>query len=105
MSDFGKDIDTPGKDIVYRQDVIDALFEMYCKSDEEGYVWIIRGDACKRIDALPSAQLERKKEKWINYKDEHCCSICDQVIIEDCWDEENRYDYCPYCGADMRGEE
>ena len=24
--------------------------------------------------------------------------------IEDCWDEENRYDYCPYCGADMRGD-
>ena len=51
-----------------------------------------------------AAQPERRKGKWINYKDEHCCSVCDWVIIEECWDEENRYDYCPYCGADMRGD-
>lgn len=41
-------------DLISRQDAIDALAEMYCKSDEDGYVWIIRGDACLRIDALPS---------------------------------------------------
>ena len=41
-------------DLIGRQAAIDALAEMYCKSDEDGYVWIIRIDACKRIDALPS---------------------------------------------------
>ena len=47
-------------DTISRKAAIDALAEMYCKSDEDGYVWIIRGDACLRIDALPSAQPEQR---------------------------------------------
>lgn len=43
-------------DLISRKAAINALTEMYCKSDEDGYVWIIRGDAWKRIDALPSVQ-------------------------------------------------
>ena len=42
-------------DTIYRQAAIDALADMHCKSDEDGYVWIIRSDAWARIDALPSA--------------------------------------------------
>lgn len=45
-------------DTISRQAAIDALLEMHCKYDEDGYVWIIRCDACLRIDALPSAQPE-----------------------------------------------
>lgn len=54
-------------DIIYRQGAINTLADMYCKSDEDGYVWIIRSDAWARIEALPSAQPEiiRCKEcKW-----------------------------------------
>lgn len=43
---------------IYRQAAIDTLADMHCKSDEDGYVWIIRSDAWARIDALPSAQPE-----------------------------------------------
>ena len=43
-------------DLISRQAAIDALADMHCKSDEDGYVWIIRSDAWARIDALPSAQ-------------------------------------------------
>lgn len=43
-------------DLISRQAVIDALADMHCKSDEDGYVWIVRSDAWARIDALPSAQ-------------------------------------------------
>jgi len=45
-------------DLIERQKAIDALADMHCKSDEDGYVWIIRSDAWARIDALPSAQQE-----------------------------------------------
>ena len=45
-------------DLISRQAAIDALADMHCKSDEDGYVWIIRSDAWARIDALPSAQPE-----------------------------------------------
>ena len=47
-------------DLISRQAAIDALADMHCKSDEDGYVWIIRSDAWARIDALPSAQ------QWIS---------------------------------------
>lgn len=43
---------------INRQAAIDTLAEMHCKSDEDGYVWIIRSDAWARIDALPSAETE-----------------------------------------------
>ena len=54
-------------DLVERQAAIDALSEMHCKSDEDGYVWIIRSDAWWRIETLPSTQpdgwLEQNKDK------------------------------------------
>ena len=49
-------------DLIDRQAAIDALADMHCKSDEDGYVWIIRSDAWARIDALPSVTPE---QKWI----------------------------------------
>ena len=58
-------------------------------------------DAVSLVGSMPSAEPERKKGKWSNYKDEHCCSVCKCVVISDCWDDEIRYDYCPYCGAEM----
>ena len=42
--------------MINRQDAINTLAEMHCKSDEDGYVWIIRSDAWARIDALPSVE-------------------------------------------------
>jgi len=58
-------------DLISRQAAIDALADMHCKSDEDGYVWIIRSDAWARIDALPSAQpgwSEQYKNKQTNCK-------------------------------------
>lgn len=52
-------------DLISRQAAIDALADMHCKSDEDGYVWIIRSDAWARIDALPSAEPE---QRWIPFK-------------------------------------
>lgn len=49
-------------DLISRQAVIDALADMHCKSDEDGYIWIIRNDAWARIDALPSVT---PKQRWI----------------------------------------
>ena len=53
------------------------------------------------IKALPSEQPERKKGNWkdchvATYK--YCCSECKAY-------HRAMYDYCPTCGADMRGEQ
>ena len=91
-------------DAISRQAAIDALATMYCKSDEDGYVWIIRRDAWARIDALPSA--EPKRGKWI--RDGHHIR-CDQCGIYMCdTDREGDRiptDFCPNCGCRMDGGE
>ena len=63
-------------DLISRQDAIDAVADMHCKSDEDGYVWIIRSDAWARIDALPSVQPElEKKIKGIGIREKKDKSI------------------------------
>lgn len=63
------------------------------------------------IKELPSAQPERIKGRWVGTDydgfadgnpvyDEWKCSECGCVVE----DEEPTWNYCPNCGADMRGE-
>lgn len=56
----------------------------------------------------PTIEPERKTGKWKLCKEKsdfsetvyafYECSNCEQLAVKD-------YDFCPYCGADMRGEE
>jgi hypothetical protein len=51
---------------------------------------------------LPSAQPERKKGEWIDKSGGiegawNYCSVCGEQAID-------LYDFCPNCGADMRGK-
>ena len=59
----------------------------------------------KNLNALQSAQPERKKGKWIKWDFktfgafgdwEYKCSNCEKVYG-------GEYNFCPNCGADMRG--
>ena len=93
-------------DLIDRKKALDAIQQRADRVDSVySAFWdglIIAQDIVKN---LPSAEPERKKGKWSNYKDEHCCSVCKCVVISECWDDDIRYDYCPYCGAEMsRGE-
>ena len=57
------------------------------------------------LDELPTVELKQKKGRWIlpNNKvstslDEWICSSCNFMIL-------HKHDFCPNCGADMRGGE
>ena len=60
-------------------------------------------DLCEEaVRNQPSAQSERKKGKWIDKSGGiegawNYCSVCGEQAIDLC-------DFCPNCGADMRGE-
>ena len=90
---------------------INELADMHCKSDEDGYVWIIRSDAWWRIDSIPSADVRENvhgewiavdHDKWTTGTHGLICSKCGggyHLNIETTIDN---WDYCPNCGADMR---
>ena len=48
-------------------------------------------------EPLPSAQPERKKGEWSDGYRWQRCSLCKQT-------GKKSWNYCPNCGADMRGE-
>ena len=65
-------------------------------------VWSVTGDknvakVWDQIKDLPSAQPERKKGEWSDGYRWQRCSLCKQT-------GKKSWNYCPNCGADMRGE-
>ena len=56
------------------------------------------------IDAMPTIKPERAKGEWLadtNEFDEwYCCSVCHKGLTM----FDGTYDFCPHCGADMRGD-
>lgn len=70
------------------------------------------GSFADRIKALPSAQPERKKGNWVYGEDEYGIDgyHCDKCGFFVPWDYTHKfisyiedYNFCPSCGADMRG--
>ena len=93
------------KDHIEREATLNAILDMHCKADGDGYVWILLGDAVRRIDNLPSAEPERKKGKWIWDDEGYHCSECwfhAHGNTLECMD--GTYRFCPSCGAEMEAE-
>ena len=94
-------------DLISRQDAISALTSRIktCKGIYGDIGGAVSG-AMKLIEALPSAEPERKKGEWI-YDGKRgrfpaCkCSICGHYENAD-WAMLQGANYCPNCGAEMR---
>ena len=110
-------------DIISRQAAVDALramqtYKLFAGGD---MLLIDQAGAQTELMLLPSAQTMRKNGKWLPYKYAkpgheykfHVCSVCG------CCDEyvsdvprpngtigrlESVRNFCPNCGADMRGD-
>ena len=68
---------------------------------EDGEKWIRVSEVRESLSNMPSAEPERKTGKWIDKNNEgvwNYCSVCGEQAID-------LYDFCPNCGADMRGEQ
>ena len=89
-------------DLISRQAAIDALTALEEPAPTARHLIAIY-DCEDTIKALPSAQPERKKGKWIYDGD---CYICNQCMSAfGWWADSQTSNYCPNCGADMRGEQ
>lgn len=75
-------------DLISRQDAIDRVVGT-------GYAFPIKENMVFILKTLPSA--EPKTGHWIDEETNYLCSKCHRG----CWVNS---DYCPWCGADMRGK-
>lgn len=69
--------------------------------------WDDRYVSEKEVQDAPTVDaVERKKGNWVGIDDEPCETFeCDRCgfVLED-WIQGAFYNFCPNCGADMRGE-
>ena len=91
-------------DLIDRQAALNMKFSHGI--NENGLLYVPFGEMMNNLKQLPSAQPERKG-KWetlVRHIDGatfvgDVCSICGW------WKAMGAYNYCPNCGADMRGED
>jgi rubredoxin len=73
------------------------------------YYHLPNGDIAVPVIDIEHAPIieERKTGNWVGIDDEPCetfeCDVCGFVL--DDWIEGAFYNYCPNCGADLRGHE
>jgi len=88
-------------DTISRQAAIDSAVEAADEWDG-GYSRSREEIITMKLRMLPSAQPERIKGKWL---DDCTCSICHWIHEDDNgFALITKYNFCPICGADMRGE-
>lgn len=86
-------------DTIYRQAAIDALMCLVKQHECDLMPDLLHWTGVKAmLESLPAAQ---RKGKWIylNGLDAFECSVCGRQMVR------NIFDYCPWCGAEMRGEQ
>ena len=84
-------------DTISRQAAIDAIKEIYEWHDN-----VTKERIIEHFKQLPSAQPERIRGRWIEKPHVYgvaYCSLCDYEL------HTNDTNFCPNCGADMRGEQ
>lgn len=100
-------------DTISRKATIDAVhsatYGFICGAEDgdemtetDKLVLSINKAVANAIKALPSAQPQRMRGRWIpqGWNDTYCkCSCCDAVYVT----AEIPYNFCSNCGADMRG--
>lgn len=103
---------------IEREAAFNAVLKLIPKVDDDGYCWVIRGDAATAIDSIPAADVRPVvKAHWYWDKDgmdygigAWRCSACN-TMSPMWWNTDRgspmhksgRY-FCPNCGADMREE-
>lgn len=85
-------------DLIDRQAAIDLAKDI-CVPTKDGSIYRHRCIDPDAIRELPTAQPQRKSAYLIAPHPYGKCSNCGQLI-----DIRDEYNYCPNCGADMRGE-
>ena len=97
-------------DLIRRKDAIDYFVTNIGVVDADGYAVDDYDERVKiwteRFSGIPSVEPERKHGEWIKEKENDVlchCSTCGYKVASAL--SNLFYNFCPHCGADMRGEE
>lgn len=94
-------------DLISRQDAIDALGEEPLVWDEnDDYDVATRNQWRYDVECIKEVPSIERKGSWVGIDGEFCETFeCDRCgfVLED-WIQGAFYNFCPNCGADMRGE-
>ena len=102
------------KDAVSKADVLEIYAELYDVFDDNKEIKNELHKIYDKINALQAAQPQRIKGRWIYGEDEYGIDgyHCDKCGFFVPWDYAHTfinyiedYNFCPNCGADMRGEQ
>ena len=101
-------IDTPEGSFTYHYE--DNYFSLFdCEEIECGKHWDGHTEKdVTRLLSLPTIETERKKGKWLCSDDLYetaVCSCCGWDTTEPWQHIKSWFEFCPHCGADMRGEQ
>ena len=87
---------------IEREAAFNALLKLIPKVDDDGYCWVIRGDAATAIDSIPAANVRPVVHgKWI-WQDAPCFGNpygsykCECGCLMP-----HKTNFCPNCGAMM----
>ena len=96
------------EDLIKRSDAIKAIWAEGINPSEDGMVFEAQSHIDRDIRLIPSA--DRTRGEWIGEADGYAdgepvydtwyCSNCDYVVDDD---EPPTWNYCPNCGARMKG--
>lgn len=92
-------------DYIPREAAFNAVLKLVPKVDDDGYCWVIRGDAATAIDSIPAADVRPVvRGRWEKCRggDMCICSACYKYYIA--VDEQYDFNFCPNCGAYMKGD-
>ena len=98
------------KDVQNRmeKDIFYAIQKVDIKVDRDELLKALAYDRGQYEKGYEDAKAERKKGKWLPYLEEYHdmfkCSNCGNITRVAFKFFSPPYDYCPYCGADMREE-
>lgn len=94
---------------IEREVAFNALLKLIPKVDDDGYCWVIRGDAATAVDSIPAADVRpvvRAHWKPGDIRNVTAvCSNCGRLRLGNGaeWATKLAY-FCEKCGADMRPE-
>ena len=98
-------------ELISRKRLIDELVKIAKTSESDWRGIKFSAREIKFLIELQKTIESRPKGKWIErkcregYSESGTCSECGKKISNNFYFNKNDYNYCPNCGADMRGEE